>query len=279
MLSFCTLILIFALSFGSLCHASDNISQRYSFSLTTFDPSGKLGQVERAMEAAAKGTPVVALIRHETIIFASPQVLPSPLLEDDGTTRFVRITPEIMVAHSGLSADGRILLAAAQRMAVEHEYTFEEDIRIEIFLEEISLLLQEYTMKAAARPFGVVLVVAYMPSETTRLIDDQCEPQLYRIDPSGSVQSLGNQTVVNGSGLDRTELPGKLSELRKNTGTSVEEDLQSLVKLLRRALKDQAVKKQKETNSDFTVLTASLSSKGHFSVQKHISSSKVEKKK
>jgi len=272
-----TFLIAFVLFISLACHASDNINQRYSFSLTTFDPSGKLGQVERAIEAAAKGTPVVAFIRPETILFASPQVLPSPLMEDDGTSRFVCITPDIMVAHSGLSADGRILLAAAQRMAVEHEYTFEEDIRIEIFLEEISLLLQEYTMKAAARPFGAVLVVAYMPSNTTRLMDDQSGPQLYRIDPSGSVQSLGNQTVVNGNGLDRTELPAKLSELRRKTYTSLEEDRQSLVKLLKTTLKDHAVKKQKDTISEFSILTASLSNNGHFEVQKHSPSSEEEK--
>ena len=86
---------------------------------------------------------------------------------DDGTPRFAAVTPEIVVAHSGLAADGRVLLAAAQRLAVEHEYTFgngnEQHLDVAIFLEEMALLLQSYTRKPATRPFGASLVVAYLP--------------------------------------------------------------------------------------------------------------------
>jgi 20S proteasome alpha/beta subunit len=135
--------------------ATDRADERYSYSLTTFDPSGKLNQVERAMQAAEQGTPVVAVVKTDSVILAAPQVLPSPAFTlDDGTSRFLLLTPEIMISHSGLSADGRILVAAAQRLAVEHEYTFDENISVGIFLEELSLLFQEYTMKPATRPFG-----------------------------------------------------------------------------------------------------------------------------
>jgi 20S proteasome subunit alpha 2 len=249
------LALLVVVLFFSSCHASDRTDGRYSFSLTTFDPSGKLGQVERASQAAAKGTPVLALIRPSAILFASPQALPSPLIEDDGTSRFARVTSEIVVSHSGLSADGRVLVAAAQRMAVEHEYTFDEEIRVEIFLEELSLLFQEYTMKAAARPFGATLVVAYLPKQRF-LTDKHARPQLYRIDPSGSVLALGDHAIVNDS-FGRTELEARLGDMAASPVTSsVEEDELSLVKLLKQALKEQVTKKNEKDFPDLAVLTA-----------------------
>ena len=130
-------MLTFILIFLSVvaCKASDN-SGRYSFSLTTFDPTGKLNQVERASRAAFLGTPVVAICRPPgTIYLAAPQAL-RKLILDDGTARFAQVSPTIVMAHTGVAADGRIAVAAGQRMAVEHSFTFDEPIPIEVFLEE-----------------------------------------------------------------------------------------------------------------------------------------------
>ena len=49
-------VVLYVLSRMLFCQASDRADQRYSYSLTTFDPSGKLNQVERAMQAAEQGT-------------------------------------------------------------------------------------------------------------------------------------------------------------------------------------------------------------------------------
>ena len=192
-----------------------DIDGRHSFSLSTFDPSGKLGQVEYAAEAAALGTPVVAisLPQQQGVFLAAPQVLPSPLIHDDGTPRFARVTSDLLVAHSGLSADGRVLVEAAQQVAVQHEYAYDELIPVDIFLEEMSLLFQEYTMKAGSRPFGVTLIVAHLPP-TSRA--GAATPMLYRIEPSGVVSSLGRYAVVNGNKLQTDDtLLRQLNELTK----------------------------------------------------------------
>lgn len=263
----------------SLCEASDRMDGRYSFSLTTFDPTGKLGQVERATAAAALGAPIVAVALSDSIVMACPQVLQSPLIVDDGTSRFTKITKEIVVAHTGLSADGRVLVAAAQRMAVEHEYTFDETIPIELFLEGLSLLFQEYTMKPAARPFGATLVVAHVPSLETKmrcLLEESAgRPQLYRIDPSGSVESLGNHVVLNGN-LGRTNVLIRVKQMAQKADssssssptTSMEDTREMLVDALKSGLVEQSTRNRQEP-SDYTLLTASLSSKGHFKVQRH----------
>jgi 20S proteasome alpha/beta subunit len=232
-----SVVLFVAEHIGYCLASSDSLDGRYSFSLTTFDPSGKLGQVERASIAASLGTPIVAVVVEDqnTILLASPQMLPSPLMQDDGTARFAAVAPHIAIGHSGISADGRVLVAAAQRLAVEHAYTFDEAIPIELFLEELSLLFQEYTMKPAARPFGAILLVAHMPlsSSTTSTTTTTTfgvttnsrpqPPQLFRIDPSGAVVSLleknRSYAIINGNNLG-VEVETKLQELATTTTSS-----------------------------------------------------------
>ena len=252
--------------------ASDRAEARYSFSLTTFDPSGKLGQVEHALQAAAQGTPVVGLVRASGMFLAAPKILPSLLIADDGTSRFSQVTKEILVAHSGLSADGRVLCAEAQRMAVEHEYTFDEDIPIDIFLEEISLLFQEYTMKAAARPFGSALIVAYMP-----YLPSTRPPCFYRVDPSGTVTALGKCAIVNGN-LERTHLGKQAPNLVEDSSSqsadaaTVESDHKAIASLLRTALEELTSKKTHDSSlplETMTILTACLPGKGKFSQRQH----------
>jgi 20S proteasome alpha/beta subunit len=237
-----------------LCSASDRGQGRYSYSLTTFDPSGKLGQVHRAMQAAEQGTPIVAMVHAAGVIVASPQVLPLFAI-DDGTARFSLVSPEILIAHSGLAADGRILVAAAQRMAVEHEYTFDENIDIDIFLEEISLLFQEYTIQVATRPFGASLLIAHVPRfDRSR----KPTPTLYKIDPSGNVAVLGDCAVVHGN-LESTDIVQNLQSVReRGEALPMDEVRDEVVKVLREALQQQASMKHGEKLDELTVLTATL---------------------
>lgn len=180
-----------------------NRDNRYSFSLTTFSPKGHLQQVEYATLAAASlgDTPVLAAIINNfknegeaKILFCSLQNLPSPLIKDNGTPRFVNVCPGIAMAHSGLNADGRVLLAAAQRLAIEHEYNYDEDIPISIFLEELSLLFQKYTMKPGSRPFGCSLIIGDCTSSDGI-------PVLYRMGPSGVVERFDMKLNSSSSGV------------------------------------------------------------------------------
>jgi 20S proteasome alpha/beta subunit len=238
----------------SFCSASDRQQGRYSYSLTTFDPSGKLGQVHRAMLAAEQGTPIVAVVHGAGVIVASPQVLPLFAI-DDGAARFSLVSPEILIAHSGLAADGRILVAAAQRMAVEHEYTFDEDIDIDIWLEEISLLFNEYTIKVATRPFGASLLVAHVPRFDP---SKKQTPTFYKIDPSGNVAVLGDCAVVHGN-LESTDIVKNLQSVRETgKGLPLDEVRDEVVKVLREALRQQASMKRGEKFDELAVLTATL---------------------
>lgn len=249
----------------SPCHGSSQqlYDSRYSFSLTTFDPFGKLGQVERAQQAASLGTPVLAVCHSDGIIMAAPQALPSPLVRDDGTPRFSRITPNIMVSHSGLGADGRVVVAAAQRLAVEHAYTFDEAIPVELFLEELSLLFQEYTMKLASRPFGCTLLVACVPDNNSE------EPELYRIDPSGSVESVRTAIVSGGLANKNTRELKELIEKEIISESTLEESQTRVVELLREALQRSSSKTDSQPIPSLAILSASITKSKGLVVDRH----------
>jgi 20S proteasome alpha/beta subunit len=184
---------------------------------------------------------------------ACPQVLPSPFIIDDGTARFCRINHNIAVTHSGVSADGRVIVAAAQRMAVEHAYTFDEPMPIESFLEEVSLLFQEYTMKPGSRPFGCTFLVAYDPSE-----ENDGNPRLYRIDPSGSVESMGSCAVI-GSLENKAGLAEALETLANDeSGRSHQQDQTELVRILKDFIGRSALASPGKIEPRISYLMASL---------------------
>jgi len=252
------LVLLVSLLLFAPTRADRGIDGRHSYSLTTFDPNGKLGQVERAMEAAQQhGTPIVAIALEDSVLLAAPQALPSAFAIDDGTPRFALVTPEIVVAHSGLAADGRIITAAAQRLAVEHEYTFDEHVDIAIFLEEMALLLQKYTSMAGARPFGASLIVAFVPETDLCL---KPEPQLYRIDPSGNVATLERVALVHGNLEHGTQLREQLQQItEKASQTQLEDNRSQLVVALQQALQQMANNRgDRGEYQGLPILTASL---------------------
>ena len=255
-----TLLSLFAIlaPFCPLClgsRSSSSVGGRYSFSLSTFDQNGRLAQVERAALAASLGPPVVAvsLSNGAGCVLASLFSTPSPLVNDDGTARFVRITDNIVVAHSGVSGDGRAVAAAAQRLAVEHAYTFADDgsdeemIPIDFFLEEMSGLFQKYTMKPGSRPFGCSLLVAHIPND-----DNTCSGsssgsstaccRLYRIDPSGMVRLVEPICCIGGGGEGggvADKIVEQLEERCCAQASSLEEAERILLEVMRDVLSEE----------------------------------------
>ncbi len=134
-------------------------------------------------------------------------------MNDDGTSRIVQVHKEIVVVHTGIAADGRKVVADAIRAAVEHKYTFDEDVPLEKFLEDLSMLFQKYSMKPGARPFGCSILVCYIPQCASRW-GHNARPQFYRIDPSGLVQNISESIIVLGNQAE--EIKASFSEEYRN---------------------------------------------------------------
>ena len=82
-------------------------------------------------------------------------------------------------AFTGLNADARIIVDKAKLDAQSYRLTYDETPSINYISREISSVMQKYTQKGGARPFGLSIMMAG--------INPNGEPQLHQIDPSGMI--------------------------------------------------------------------------------------------
>lgn len=200
---------------------SNSLHSNHLFqTVTTFSPNGKLPQLSHAIKATTLGAPIVAVRNLNGITLASLQTLPSPLMIDNGTPTFFKITNSIVLGHTGVNADGRVVANAAQRLAVEHAFTFQEEIPINVLLEELALLFQDYTMKAGVRPFGCSIVVA------------SASDGIFAIDPAGTVTKVDQGVLILGKGNNEENI-GNIQKVIQD-----HHSLQEMEKILAKVIKE-----------------------------------------
>ena len=94
---------------------------QYSFSLTTFSPSGKLVQIEYALTAVAGGATSLGIKATNGVVLATEKKLRSTLVDETTVRKISMLTPNIGVAYSGMGPDSRLLVRRARKQAqVKH---------------------------------------------------------------------------------------------------------------------------------------------------------------
>jgi 20S proteasome subunit alpha 2 len=149
----------------------------YSFSLTTFSPSGKLLQIEHALKAVEQGKTALGIQATDGVVLATEKKLPSTLIDESTVQKIQVLADHVGVIYAGMGPDFRLIVRSAQKKAVEYFLVYKEPIPVLQLTREIATLMQEYTQQGGVRPFGVSLLVAG--------VDDD-GPQLFQVDPSGA---------------------------------------------------------------------------------------------
>ena len=90
---------------------------QYSFSLTTFSPSGKLVQIEYALNAVNQGATSLGIKAANGVVIATEKKVRSTLVDDTTLQRITLLTPNIGVAYSGMGPDSRVLVRKARKQA------------------------------------------------------------------------------------------------------------------------------------------------------------------
>ncbi|MCO5570427.1 hypothetical protein L7F22_024149 [Adiantum nelumboides] len=150
---------------------------QYSFSLTTFSPSGKLVQIEHALQAVSSGQTSLGIKASNGVVVATEKKLPSILVDESSVKKIQLLTPNIGVAYSGMGPDSRVLVRKSRKQAQQYFRVYKENIPVLQLVRETAAVMQEFTQSGGVRPFGVSLLVAGY---------DDNGPQLYQVDPSGS---------------------------------------------------------------------------------------------
>ncbi|KAJ3626914.1 hypothetical protein Zmor_004152 [Zophobas morio] len=153
------------------------MSERYNFSLTTFSPSGKLVQIEYALNAVQSGATSIGIKATNGIVIATEKKLSSVLVDETSVDKISQVNEHIGVVYSGLGADSRILVKKAQKIAQVYYNIYKEQMPTLQNVLEVASVMQEFTQSGGVRPYGVSLLMAGY---------DHQGPKLYQIDPSGS---------------------------------------------------------------------------------------------
>ncbi|AAC17043.1 Similar to proteosome component, micropain (multi-catalytic endopeptidase complex) subunit Y7, gb/X56731 from S. cerevisiae. EST gb/Z25719 comes from this gene [Arabidopsis thaliana] len=162
---------------------------QYSFSLTTFSPSGKLVQIEHALTAVGSGQTSLGIKASNGVVIATEKKLPSILVDEASVQKIQHLTPNIGTVYSGMGPDFRVLVRKSRKQAEQYlrlykvifnifwRLLLQEPIPVTQLVRETATVMQEFTQSGGVRPFGVSLLVAGY---------DDKGPQLYQVDPSGS---------------------------------------------------------------------------------------------
>ncbi|GAX82482.1 hypothetical protein CEUSTIGMA_g9909.t1 [Chlamydomonas eustigma] len=150
---------------------------QYSFSLTTFSPSGKLVQIEYALNAVSAGVTSLGISATDGVVIATEKKLPSVLVDEATVQKIQMVSPNIGVVYSGMGPDFRVLVRKARKTAQSYQTLYKENIPVAQLVRETAAVMQEFTQSGGVRPFGVSLLMAGY---------DDNGPQLYQIDPSGT---------------------------------------------------------------------------------------------
>ncbi|KAG0299863.1 Proteasome subunit alpha type-2 [Dissophora globulifera] len=157
------------------------MADRYSFSLTTFSPSGKLVQIEYALSAVNSGVTSIGIkgtsASYNGIVIATEKKAVSTLIDDSSLEKVAVICSNIGMVYSGMGPDYRVLLNKARKAAQAYKRVYMEEPPTAILVKEIASVMQEFTQSGGVRPFGVSLLIAGF---------DESGPMLYQVDPSGS---------------------------------------------------------------------------------------------
>ncbi|KAL6065318.1 Protein phosphatase PP2A regulatory subunit B [Balamuthia mandrillaris] len=153
------------------------MDDRYSFSLTTFSPSGKLVQIEYALHAVAAGSTALGIKATDGVVLATEKKLPS-LMDETSFQKISMLTDHVGCVYAGMGPDSRVLVRKGRKIAQAYYRMYQSPIPVSQIVREMAFVMQEFTQSGGVRPFGVSLLVAGY--------DDIAGPQMYQVDPSGS---------------------------------------------------------------------------------------------
>lgn len=203
----------------------------YDRGVSTFSPEGRLFQVEYSLEAIKLGSTAVGIKTNEGVLLGVEKRVTSKLLESGSIEKIEEIDRHIGCAMSGLTADARTMIDHARVEATNHDFSYDEPIRVETVTQSVcDLALQfgehgEGQERTMSRPFGVALLIAGW--------DDTLGPQLYHTEPTGTFYRYDAKAIGSGSEGAQTELQQKY-----HSGITMEEAELLLIRVLKQVMEE-----------------------------------------
>lgn len=151
----------------------------YSFSLTTFSRTGKLLQIEYALNAVANGRTSLGICAKDGVVIATEKKLSSELVDVEQVHKVEVITPTTGFCYAGVGPDYRVLVRRSRKSSQAYLRMYGEVQPVSQLVKRTANVMQEYTQRGGVRPFGISLLVGGID-------EADGSPHLYQVDPSGT---------------------------------------------------------------------------------------------
>jgi len=163
----------------------------YDRGVNTFNPEGRIFQVEYAREAIKLGSTAVGVVARDGVVLVVEKRLMSPLIESWSVEKIVEVDEHIGVAMSGLVADARTLVDKARVETASFTFSYNEKIRVRSIAQTMCDVAMGFGKgeDMPSRPFGVALLVAGFDADG---------PALYHVGPSGTYTQWQAKAIGSG---------------------------------------------------------------------------------
>ncbi|ODQ68589.1 N-terminal nucleophile aminohydrolase [Nadsonia fulvescens var. elongata DSM 6958] len=147
----------------------------YDNDSVTYSPTGRLFQVEYALEAIKQGSAAIGLVSKTHAVLVALKRNSEEL--GSYQKKLIRVDDHLGVALAGLAPDARVLTNFLRTQAMSSKLVYNRPIPVSRAVSSIADKAQANTQEYGKRPYGVgLLVVGY----------DATGPHLYEFLPSGS---------------------------------------------------------------------------------------------
>eukprot|EP00520_Triparma_pacifica_P010334 CAMPEP_0118635748 /NCGR_PEP_ID=MMETSP0785-20121206/2241_1 /TAXON_ID=91992 /ORGANISM="Bolidomonas pacifica, Strain CCMP 1866" /LENGTH=218 /DNA_ID=CAMNT_0006526801 /DNA_START=83 /DNA_END=736 /DNA_ORIENTATION=- len=168
----------------------------YAFSLSTFNPQGRLLQVEYAAKSASLSVPLVGYLTSTTCVLTRPLSVPSPDLRPT-YPRVFKLTSKTMTSYTGIPSDFAHLTHSVSSSVLQWRSEYGEEMPVNVVAFEVAKFMQGHTMKPGVRPLGLCVLVGGL--------DVSGSPRLFQINSAGDVTE-GTAFVVGGANFNAEDV-------------------------------------------------------------------------
>lgn len=176
----------------------------YDNDSVTYSPTGRLFQVEYALEAIKQGSAAVGLTSNDYVVLVALKRNAEEL--GSYQKKIIKIDDHMGVALAGLAPDARVLSNFLRKQAMQCKMVFNRPIQTYKAVLSIADKAQENTQSYGSRPYGVGLLIAGY---------DETGAHLFEFQPSGSVLEYFGAAIGARSQAARTYLERNLEEIKK----------------------------------------------------------------
>ncbi|KAG5355374.1 putative proteasome subunit alpha type-6 [Yarrowia sp. C11] len=170
----------------------------YDNDSVTYSPTGRLFQVEYALEAIKQGSAVVGLVSktHAVVVALKRNA------EELGSyqKKIIKVDNHLGVALAGLAPDARVLSNFLRQQAMSSQMVYKRPLAVSRAVYAIADKAQGNTQQYGRRPYGVGLLI---------IGHDEAGPHLYEFLPSGSALEYRGAAIGARSQAARTYLEKK----------------------------------------------------------------------